>query len=66
MIFPLEEMVKYKGSIYAVTAAASRRAYQIAMLKDSELEENDGKVVSLAARQLFTNQIQFRIEQQPR
>jgi DNA-directed RNA polymerase subunit omega len=32
------------------------------MLKDPDIELNDGKVVSLAARQLFTDQIEFRIE----
>ncbi len=63
MIFPLEELVKFKGNVYEITCAASRRAYQLAMVKDSVVEENDGKVVSLAARQLFTNQVQYRIEQ---
>ena len=64
MIFPLEDLVKYKGSIYEITSAASRRAYQLAMLKDPEVEEHDGKVVSLAAKQLFSNEVHYRIEQQ--
>ena len=63
MIFPLEELVKFKGNVYEITCAASRRAYQLAMVKDPVVEENDGKVVSLAARQLFTNEVQYRIEQ---
>lgn len=62
MIFPLEDLVKFKGSIYEITVAASRRAYQLAMVKDPLIEENDDKVVSLAARQLFTNEVQYRIE----
>ncbi|MBR0031267.1 MAG: DNA-directed RNA polymerase subunit omega [Treponema sp.] len=62
MIFPLEQLVSFNGNIYEATAAASRRAYQLAVIKDSEVEENLGKVVSLAARQLFTSQIQYRIE----
>jgi DNA-directed RNA polymerase subunit omega len=33
------------------------------MLRDPEIEENDGKVVSLAARQIFTQEIEFRIEE---
>jgi len=64
MIFPLEELVKFNGNVYEITVAASRRAYQLAMVKDPVVEENDGKVVSVAARQLFTNQVQYRIEQQ--
>ena len=64
MIFPLERLVKFKGSIYEITSAASRRAYQLAMLKDPEVEEHDGQVVSLAAKQLFSNEVHYRIEQQ--
>ncbi|MBP5156840.1 MAG: DNA-directed RNA polymerase subunit omega [Treponema sp.] len=64
MIFPLESLVKFKGSIYEITSAASRRAYQLAILKDNEVMDNDGKVVSLAARQLFRGEVHYRIEQQ--
>ncbi len=63
MIFPLEQLVKFTENIYEATVAASHRAYQMAMIKDSSIEENDGKVVSLAAKQLFTNQVKYsRIE----
>lgn len=60
MIFPLEHTVKFSDNIYEATVAASRRAYQMAMIKDSSIEENQGKVVSLAAKQLFTSEIQYR------
>ena len=62
MIFPLEELIEYEGNMYEITAAASHRSYQLSTLKDAEIEINDGKVVSLAARQIFTKQIDFRIE----
>jgi DNA-directed RNA polymerase subunit omega len=61
MIFPLEELIEYDKNMYEITSAASRRSYQLSMLKDPEIEENDGKVVSLAARQVFTDEIQFRL-----
>jgi len=61
MIFPLEELVEYHGNMYEITAAASRRAYQLSMTMDEEIEYNAGKVVSLAARQLFTKEIEFRL-----
>ena len=61
MIFPLEEMCKFKGGMYEITAAASRRAFQLAMIKGDEFEDNDGKVVSLAARQLFTGEVRYQI-----
>ena len=69
MIFPLEDLAKFKGGMYGITVAASRRAYQLAKLAMSDdpevssiVEENDGKVVSLAARQLFTGEVQYAIE----
>lgn len=64
MIFPLEDTVKFTDNIYEATAAASHRAYQLAMIKDPLIEENDGKVVSLAAKQLFGGDVQYkRIEE---
>ncbi|MDR2495058.1 MAG: DNA-directed RNA polymerase subunit omega [Spirochaetaceae bacterium] len=62
MIFPLEELIEYDKNMYEITAAASRRAYQLSMLNDPDIETFDGKVVSLAARQLFTDEVEFRIE----
>jgi DNA-directed RNA polymerase subunit omega len=61
MIFPLEELIEYDKNMYVITSAASRRSYQLSMLDDPEIEENDGKVVSLAARQVFTGEIKFRM-----
>jgi len=63
MIFPLENLVKFNSNVYEVTVAASRRAFQLSMIRDPIIEENDGKVVSLAAKQLFGEQIQYRIEE---
>ncbi|MDR1930023.1 MAG: DNA-directed RNA polymerase subunit omega [Treponema sp.] len=62
MIFPLEQLIEYKDNMYEITSAASRRAYQLAMLRDPEVDENNGKVVSLAAQQLFTKEIRFRLD----
>jgi DNA-directed RNA polymerase subunit omega len=62
VIFPLEELIEYDQNMYEITSAASRRSYQLSMLKDPEIEENDGKVVSLAAQQVFTREIEFRLD----
>ncbi|MGI5172373.1 DNA-directed RNA polymerase subunit omega [Treponema sp. OMZ 840] len=64
MIFPLQELVRFEDNVYEITCAASRRAYQLSMVKDAGIEENDGKVVSLAARQLFSKQVEYRIEKE--
>jgi DNA-directed RNA polymerase subunit omega len=60
MIFPLEKLIEYKGNMYEVTCAASRRAYQLSMLRDQRAEDSEGKIVSLAAAQVFTGEIEFR------
>lgn len=62
MIFPLEQLIEYRKNMYEITCASSRRAYQLSMLRDPEVEKNDGKVVSLGAKQVFTKQVAFRIE----
>lgn len=64
MIFPLEQLVKFNDNIYEITAAASRRAFQMAKVNDPEIESNDGKDVCVAAKQLFNNKVTYRIENQ--
>ena len=64
MIFPLEELIEYGENMYEITAAASRRSYQLSMLRDPDIEDNDGKVVSLAAQQVFTKEVEFRLDAQ--
>ena len=60
MIFPLKELINYRKNMYEITVAASRRAYQLAMLKDNAIDQNEGKVISLAACQVFRKEIGFR------
>jgi DNA-directed RNA polymerase subunit omega len=62
MIFPLQDLIEHKENMYEITTAASRRSYQLSKLEDPEIEYNDGKVVSLAARQIFTKEVQFRLD----
>ena len=63
MVFPLEQLIKFRDNIYEITCAASRRAFQISMVRDDVIQENQGKVVSVAAKQLFTDEVKYRIEQ---
>jgi len=63
MIFPLRDLIEYGDNMYEVTTAASRRAYQLSSLMDKEeKDEWDGKMVALAALQVFTKEVQFRLE----
>ena len=63
MNFPLKKLIEYKKNVYEITAAASRRSYQLTMLMDKEeKEEYDGKMVTLAANQIFSQEVEFRLE----
>ena len=63
MIFPLEELIEYDKNMYEITTAAARRSYQLSMLMDKdEKDDYDGKMVPLAARQVFTQEVEFRLE----
>jgi len=63
MIFPLKDLIEYGENMYEITTAASRRAYQLStVLEKEEKERHDGKMVALAAREVFTKEVQFRLE----
>ena len=63
MIFPLKELIEYDENMYEITSAASRRAYQLSsVLEKDEKDDYDGKMVALAAMQVFTKEVQFRLE----
>ena len=61
MIVPLDLLVGEDGNMYEVTCAAIRRAYQITVTGEEEVEQNQGKVVSVAIRQILTRKVQYRI-----
>jgi len=63
MIFPLKDLIEYGDNMYEVTTAASRRAYQLSSVMEKyEKDEYDGKMVALAALQVFKNTVQFRLD----
>ena len=63
MIFPLEQLVQFSDNAYEITVAAIRRAYQMSMVKDPQIEQNEDKGVSHAANKLFNNKVTYRIEE---
>jgi DNA-directed RNA polymerase subunit omega len=63
MILPLDPLIGYEDNMYELTCAAIRRAYQITVTGDEEVEENLGKVVSTAIKQILTKKVIFRIEE---
>ena len=63
VIIPLEKLINEDSNIYELTSAAIRRAYQISVTGDEELEANQGKVVSTAIKQILTRQVQYQLEE---
>lgn len=66
IIFPLKELASFSDNIYEITVAASRRAYQMSKIGDPAIGDNAGKAVSVAAKQLFSGDISYRIEDSSR
>lgn len=60
--FPLRELLLFRGNMYEITAAASRRAFQIASVNERELSEKKLKAVSLAAREVFCRKVNYKLE----
>lgn len=60
-MIPLDLLEGEEGHIYELTCAAIKRAYQITVTGDEELERQDAKVVSLAIKQILTQKVQYRI-----
>lgn len=62
MTFPLKELINFSGNIYEVTCASARRAFQLSKIQAPVLEEYNDKVVSVAALQIFTKEIEYHID----
>lgn len=60
MIMPLEQLIEYDRNAYEITVAITKRAYQLGIIKNEEVEKSNGKVVSLATRQVFSKQIEYK------
>ena len=63
MILPLDLLIGNTDNVYELTCAAIRRAAQITLAGDEEVDENEGKVVSTAAKQILTKKVEYRLEQ---
>jgi DNA-directed RNA polymerase subunit omega len=62
-VLPLDLLISYEDNMYELTCAAIKRAAQINLAGDAELEENSGRVVSLAIKQILKKKIEYRLEE---
>jgi len=63
MKLPMNLLIKNQGNMYELTCAAIKRAVQINLAGDEELDENRGKIVSLAVKQILTSKVEYRLEE---
>jgi DNA-directed RNA polymerase subunit omega len=62
MVLPLDLLIKLQDNMYELTCASIKRAIQINLAGDEELEANSGKIVSTAIKQILTKKVEYRIE----
>ncbi|MCK4796768.1 MAG: DNA-directed RNA polymerase subunit omega [Spirochaetes bacterium] len=63
MIVPLDELIDFRGNRYELTCAAIKRAIQINLTEDEELQKNKGKIVPTALRQVLQKKVQYKLEE---
>jgi DNA-directed RNA polymerase subunit omega len=64
MSYPLENLIEYNDNMYEITCAIMKRAYQLANLREPSTNDKvEDKIVSQSARQIFTKQVEYRIDE---
>jgi DNA-directed RNA polymerase subunit omega len=63
MPFPLDKLISHQGNVYILTCASIKRAKQITMTGDEELESENYKVVTGAMAQILEEKVQYRLEE---
>ncbi len=62
MILPLYKLIDLQEDVYACTSAIIKRAQQVTVAGDEDLDRNNGKVVSTAIDQILTSKVEYAIE----
>lgn len=62
VILPLNLLIGNVDNRYQLSAAAMRRAHQLALTGDEDIEANKGKIVSTSIQQILTKKVKYEIE----
>ena len=62
MSIPLASLEDNKKNIYELTCAAIKRAKQIAITGDEELEDKSNKITSISLDQVLTGKTKFELD----
>jgi DNA-directed RNA polymerase subunit omega len=63
MSLPLSLLISTQENIYELTCAVIRRALQVTVTGDEDVEKHGGKVVSTALNQILTKKVEYRLEE---
>jgi len=62
MPLPLDLLISTQENIYELTCAVIRRALQVTVTGDEDIDKQGGKVVSTAITQILTKKVEYRLE----
>ena len=60
-ILPLKVLLQNDENRYELAVATMRRAHQLSIAADDEVDSNKGKVVSTAVKQIVTKKVKYQI-----
>ena len=63
MPLPLDLLISTQENIYELTCAVIRRALQVTVTGDEDIDKQGGKVVSTAITQILTKKVEYRLEE---
>ena len=63
MPLPMDLLISAQDNVYELTCAIIRRALQVTVTGDEEVDKQGGKVVSTAINQVLTKKVEFRLEE---
>ena len=61
IILPLNKLIQHDGNRYELAVATMRRAHQLSISADDEVDSNKGKVVSTAVKQIVTKKVKYQV-----
>ena len=62
VILPLNLLIGNVDNRYQLSAAAMRRAHQLALTGDEDVDANKGKIVSTSIQQILTKKVKYQVE----
>jgi DNA-directed RNA polymerase subunit omega len=63
MALPVDLLTSREGNAYEFTCASIKRAAQITLTGDEDIEKNEGKIISAAIGQILEERVRYRYDE---